>query len=446
MQRVRYPRGSAVVVLAAVFGAGLADSPNRAFAAPTPPPTPFIAPGSPYGGDWYYSPYGRFTMTPEHPLDSRLIGALVPTLPLNITGYIDGSFTQGFNGLHNDQMLTVNGFDNKNGSFQFQDFNLTAYKPVLLGGDSWDYGLKVQYNMGYDDKLLGGLRNKDQYNLTEANITIASPYKINFTAGQIPDLFSIESVNRTQGPFSSLDLSASRLLIEPRYNTVAVLTGDLGNNRSLTGGVSEKPNYGLADCCCDIGSGVQIQAVDRRGTDLNGILQYRSIQDNYRYSVGAEIGPMGGPTHDNMQYLLNTNGEFEPTSKLRLGWDASVLWGERGSSSTIDKYFNGEENFEAYMGYQFCPYCEGIGRTGFFHSDKGLLPQTSNTITDTFDSGSVNVWDVDLGLIWTPFADKQYFNTMQLIPQFHYQDANKRVFGAGSAWQTSYELDLRFQF
>jgi hypothetical protein len=328
-----------------------------------------------------------------------------------------------------------------------------AVKPVLLNSSNWDIGFKAQFNTGYIDKYLDGFRSHDDYNINDANLTVASPYGVNFTAGIVSNIFGLEKTNVTEGDFSSLSKSISSQLIEPRTNTIAALTAGLGDPQSFTAGVSERPNLGFDDgcCCCCCGG----------GSNLDAILQYQLVDDRWRASVGSQIGPMD--YGDGIKYLINVNAEYRPapTSNLRLGVNADALWGnfsnrvsrEEITSIPTSTWFNTEMNADLYAGYTFCPCVQTLGRVGYFHSNRNIWEDFfmsesgSSTSLTTDNSGYLNLLDADVGLIFRPFAETRYGSGLQIEPQVRFQHADQRVFNSERQYnQASALIDVRYVF
>jgi hypothetical protein len=383
-----------------------------ATAAPTPPPRPLTA-----------------------ALNATPLGTPMGNANISITGFVEGSTTfidhTAPSVAGNGNNIFGRSFDTEADSLLLDQLDLDIAKSVDDTQKKFDVGFTVEQMYGADMAYIhsnglttyspskidgaytssGTRQPKDQYDLTQANLTFAVPVGNGMlvTFGKFVTPLGAEVIDAPgnalyshsflfgQIPFTQTGVTVA-------YNVTSELTATLGTTRGWD------------------------QALKDTNGDMDILASFAYTSDDKKWthalniSSGNESADSSGT--DGWRTVLDYVGSYQYSDNLKLTLNADYGWQKQGVVGGGNSQWYG---IAAYAAYTVCDYVTVNGRAEWFNDPNGASP-------GTYDPGVANTYyEATLGVAITPIPHNNIGKNLVFRPEVRDDYANSAAWGDPTA-------------
>ena len=362
---------------------------------------------------------------PARPLTAGLtaigLGTALSNANISVTGFVEGSTTFIDHSAPANGVITGRAFDTESDSLLLDQLDLNITKSVDDTQKKFDVGFTIEQMYGadmayihsnglttYSPSKLGNARDpKNQYDLTQANLTFAlpvgngmlvtlgkflTPLGAEVIAAPGNALFS-HSFLFTQLPFTQTGVTAA-------YNVCPEFTATLGFTRGWDQALKDT-NGDL-----DILASFAYNSDDKKWTDILNI------------SSGNQSSDASGT--DGWRTVIDWVGSYQYSDNLKLTVNADYGWQAQGDVGGGNSQWYG---IATYAAYTISDYATLNCRAEWFNVPDGGSP-------GSFDPGVPNTYyEATLGVAITPMPHSDYGKNLVLRPEVRDDYANHAVWG-----------------
>jgi len=377
---------------------------------------------------------------PPRPLTAALnatpLGTPMGNANISITGFIEGSTTfidhsapgvaQGNN------PITGRSFDTESDSLLLDQLDLNITKSVDDTQKKFDIGFVVEQMYGadmayihsnglttYSPSKIGSARQpKNQYDLTQANLTFAVPVGngMLITVGKFITPLGAEVIDAPgnalfshsflfgQLPFTQTGVTAG-------YNVCPEFTATLGFTRGW--------DQALRDVNGDL--------------DLLGSFAYTSDDKKWSHTLNISSGNQDSDAsgQDGWRTVLDYVGSYQYSDNLKLTLNADYGWQAQAAAGGGTAQWYG---IATYAAYTICDYATLNARAEWFNDQNGASPGEfdGGVVAATGISPSNTYYEATLGVAITPMPNNNIGKNLVFRPEVRDDYASKAVWGTSA--------------
>jgi hypothetical protein len=409
---------AAITISALLALAGAARADEISSATQSSPPVATQAPASPPA---------------QRPLAAALGNAGIDTGGINISGFVEGSYTASFDSPPGN-LLTGRVFElDGNEQLLLNQVDLSFEKALDAGklarDDRFDLGGKVEILYGSDARFIhangmnfyGGaspqIDPENQFDLVQAYADIGIPLGngLVIRAGKFVTLLGYETINPTTNPFDSHSYSFGYAI--PFTQTGVLALYSFNDKLSITGGLTRGWDQSLKDS----------------NSAVDGIVQLKyAINDKLTSYFNLSVGPQ--ITADSASYTMIIENiiNYQATDVLSFGTDSLFAWQPHGGSLGQTAQWYG---VTLYSGYKINDSMQLNARAEWFADPEGARGLGGNE------------YEFTMGAAVKPFPHDNLGENFVIRPEVRYDYSQNAIFNAGSNFdQWTFGVDAFFQF
>jgi hypothetical protein len=380
---------------------------------------------------------------PEKPamavLDKAGAGSALSSAGINVTGFVEGSWTYNFN--HPNNQLNVGRvFDFEDQDATLNQVDLQVSRAVDASKNKFDIGFMFEGMWGGDARLIHSngwnfygpvnannvnlnplpapgfkaVANKkaatiqdgpdQQFDIVQANVQVAVPIGsgLTVTAGKFVTLLGYETINPTTNPFYSHSFLFGYAI--PLTQTGVMGKYNINKDVALTLGISR---------------GWEQTAKDNNGSiDGFGQLSW-AINDKTNFIVNIISGPEQNSDSSHYRTVVDVIGTYKLGDNTTIGINADYGYGSReGNDVGFDGLAGTGDWWGAavYVSQKIDSHFTVNVRGEYFNDDDGARG------LDTA------LYEVTAGVTITPFPSNQWASGLMFRPEIRWDHANNDIF------------------